>query len=114
VDPPLIQTGSSHIHFILFCKDSFISRVDFDQFPALANIDYHIANLTSGDCLFIPNNWIFQERSFENTIAIVYNIKHQQALHVDGNELKSCATYDATFTLDQIDWSVERQPQSFK
>ncbi|CAF1381138.1 unnamed protein product [Adineta steineri] len=89
-------------------------RVDFDLFPSLANIDYHIANLTSGDCLFIPNHWYFQERSLENTITIVYNIKHQQALNIDVNELKTCPEYDPTFTLDQIDWSVERHPQSFK
>jgi len=89
-------------------------RVDFDQFPALANIDYHIANLTSGDCLFIPSNWIFQERSFENTISVTYNIKHKIALNIDVKELETCETYDATFTLDQIDWSAERQPVSFR
>ena len=89
-------------------------RVDFDLFPALVNVDYHTANLTSGDCLFIPSNWIFQERSLENTIAVIYNIRHQHALNIDINELKTCPDYDGTFTLDQIDWSNEHQPQSFK
>ncbi|CAF1099452.1 unnamed protein product [Rotaria sordida] len=87
-------------------------KIDFDQFPAFANIDYHIANLKSGDCLFIPSSWIFQERTFENTISVIYNIKHHQALNIDINQLKNCSTYDATFTLDQIDWSAE--PQTFR
>ncbi|CAF1202120.1 unnamed protein product [Rotaria sordida] len=87
-------------------------KIDFDEFPAFANIDYHIANLKSGDCLFIPSSWIFQERTFENTISVIYNIKHQQALNIDINQLKNCSTYDATFTLDQIDWSAE--PQTFR
>ena len=77
-------------------------------------MDYHTANLTSGDCLFIPSDWVFQERSLENTISVIYNIKHRQALHIDTNELKTCPAYDDTFTLDQIDWSVDRHPQSFK
>lgn len=42
----------------------------------------------------------------------MYNIKHQQALSVDRNELENCGTYDATFTLDQVDWPAE--PQSFR
>jgi len=58
-------------------------RVDLNQFPALVNIDYHIANLTAGDCLFIPSGWIFQERSLDSTIAIIFNIHHKQALNVD-------------------------------
>jgi hypothetical protein len=89
-------------------------RVDFDQFPALADIDYHLANLTSGDCLFIPSHWVFQERSFEKTMSIIYNIKHRHALNVDKKELQTCSEYDATFTLDQIDWSGEHYPTSFK
>jgi len=114
VDHLLIQTGRFYINLIYLITSCFFFRVDFDEFPALANVDYHIANLTSGDCLFVPSNWIFQERSFENTISVVYNIKHRQALNIDVSELKTCPTYDATFTLDQIDWSAERQPQSFK
>ncbi len=85
-----------------------------NQFPALAGIDYHLANLTSGDCLFIPSDWVFQDRSIENTIAVIYNIKHQQALNVDVKELNMCPEYDPTFTLDQIDWSIENESMSFK
>ncbi len=85
-----------------------------NQFPALAEIDYHLANLTSGDCLFIPSGWVFQDRSLENTIAVIYHIKHQQALNVDIQELKMCPKYDPTFTLDQIDWSIENESMSFK
>ena len=94
--------------FFSFC------RVDLNAFPALTDIDYHLANLTAGDCLFIPNEWIFQERSTENAISVLYNIKHGQALNIDVDELKNCPDYDPTFTLDQVDWSVERHPQNFK
>lgn len=90
----------------------FSLRVDFDQFPAFANVDYHAANLKSGDCLFVPSEWVFQERSFESSISVIYNIKNQQALNIDANELNNCSSYDETFTLDQIDWPAG--PQSFR
>lgn len=100
--------------FILFQKNLFAFRVDFDQFPALAEVDYHLANLTSGDCLLIPSSWVFQERSLENSIAVLYNIRHHQAVTITPEELEACAEYDPTFTLDQIDWSIERAPTNFK
>lgn len=95
-------------------NDTSVFRVDFDRFPALAEVDYHLANLTSGDCLLIPSGWIFQERSLENGIAILYNIKHHLAATITSEELGTCAEYDPTFTLDQIDWSTEHAPTNFK
>jgi hypothetical protein len=118
VDQQLIQIGNFFL--ILFTSEYIhcLSRVDFNQFPALANINYHIANLTAGDCLFIPSGWIFQERSLDSTIAIIYNIHHNQALNVDLNAVETCLInnkYDSSFTLDQIDWSnTENEPQSLK
>ena len=82
--------------------------MDFNEFPALENIDYHIANLTAGDCLLIPSGWIFQERSEDSSISIIYNIDHKQATSADLNAVQTCETnnkYDSSFTLDQIDWS---------
>ena len=92
-------------------------RVDLDQFSALVDVEYHIAKLTSADCLFIPSNWIFQERSLESTIAVIYNINHQQAVNIDASVIEKCAkneTFDAKFTLDQIDWTAESEPQNLK
>ena len=88
------------------------------QFPALANIDYHTANLTAGDCLFIPSGWILQERSLDTSISIIYNIDHTQAVNVDLNAVQTCSTsnnYDASFTLDHIDWSaMDEEPRNLK
>jgi hypothetical protein len=92
--------------------------VDLDQFPALANVDYHVANLSSGDCGFIPSGWVFQERSLESTVTIIYNIHHKRAGYVDASELQTCSSstpYDPSFTLDQVDWSMlEHEPQNLK
>lgn len=91
------------------------SSVDLNQFPAFANIEYHVANITAGDCLLIPSGWIFQERSSDSTISIIYNLDHQQAIDVDLNTLEACQTYDPSFTLDQIDWSsIDNEPHSLK
>ncbi|CAF1253802.1 unnamed protein product [Adineta steineri] len=93
-------------------------RVDFDQFPEFTNIEYHVANLTAGDCLFIPINWVFQERSLDNTITVIYNIHHKQALNIDLNQIETCSkddSYDSSFTLDQIDWaSMQNEPRNFR
>lgn len=94
--------------------DLFIARVDLNRFPALAEVEYHLANLTSGDCLLVPSGWIFQERALENSIAVIYNIKHHMASTISPKELETCAEYDPTFTLDQIDWSTEQAPMNFK
>ncbi|CAF3760851.1 unnamed protein product, partial [Rotaria sp. Silwood1] len=92
--------------------------VDFNQYPELENIDYYVTNLTAGDCLFIPNGWIFQERSLDNTISIIYNIHHKQALNIDINDIKHCSTsntFEFPLTLDQIDWSnIDNEPQNLK
>jgi hypothetical protein len=118
VDRLLIPKGNS-LYFTLYEHILFFPiSVDFNQFPALANIAYHVANLTAGDCLFIPHNWIFQERSLDNTISIIYNIHHKQALSVDLNEIQKCSTsdsFDPSITLDQLDWSsTENQPQNLR
>ncbi|CAF4931983.1 unnamed protein product, partial [Rotaria sp. Silwood1] len=93
-------------------------KVDFNQYPELENIDYYVTNLTAGDCLFIPNGWIFQERSLDNTISIIYNIHHKQALNIDINDIKHCSTsntFEFPLTLDQIDWSnIDNEPQNLK
>lgn len=77
-----------------------------------------MTNLTAGDCLLIPNEWLFQERSLDNTISIIYNIHHKHALTVDLNEIENCLksnTLDSSFTLDQIDWaSIENQPKNLR
>lgn len=88
-----------------------------DQYPALANIEYHVANVSAGDCLLIPSQWAFQERSLEATITIVYSLSHQQMLMIDSDETERCLNstqYDENFTVDQIDWTAERQPPSLK
>ncbi|CAF0818457.1 unnamed protein product [Adineta ricciae] len=93
------QAGRSH-----FNPD----KVNFNQFPMLKDVDYHVTNLTAGDCIFIPVHWIFHERSFDSTIAVVYSIHHKQALNVDLNEIQTCSNsnkYDRSFTLDQVDFS---------
>ncbi|CAF5008089.1 unnamed protein product, partial [Rotaria socialis] len=91
-------------------------QVDLNQYPELENIEYHVANLTAGDCIFIPSQWIFQERSLDNTISILYNINHKQALQLNLQELKTCSEsdpLDSSLTLDRIDWTaIESDPEN--
>ena len=95
-----------------------VFRVDLKQYPALADIEYHVANLTAGDCLFIPSGWIFQERSPDNTMTVLFNINHQRAVHLESAEIEHCAqtaVEDPSFTVDQIDWSMlDHEPQNLK
>jgi len=60
-------------------------------------------NLTAGDCVFIPNGWVFHERSSESSIAILYNIEHRQVSNVNLNAIETCSEYDSTLTFDQVD-----------
>ena len=93
------------------------SSVDLDRFPALADVQYYTTTLASGDCLFIPSGWVFQERSLESTIGMIYNINHYQATELSVEDIKTCQTnhiYDDKFTLDQIDWITDREPPNLK
>ncbi|CAF1418715.1 unnamed protein product [Rotaria magnacalcarata] len=93
-------------------------NVDLNQYPELENVEYHVANLTAGDCIFIPNGWIFQERSLDSTISILYNINHKQALQLNLEELKTCSEsdpLDSPLTLDRIDWTaIESDPENIR
>jgi hypothetical protein len=93
-------------------------RVDLKRFPALTNIDYHLANLTSGGCLLIPTGWTFHENSLDTTVTIIHNLHHQRAIHLDTYDINTCTstnTYDRSFTLDQINWSaLDNEPLSLK
>ena len=94
-----------------------IFSVDLNQYPALANIQYHIVNVSAGDCLFIPSQWAFQDRSLASTITFVYNFNHHQMVMIDANDLNNCLNkneYDEKFTLDQIDWESPREPPNLK
>lgn len=89
-----------------------------NQHPELANVDYYVANLTAGDCLFVPNEWVFQERSLDNIISVLYNMRHAKTAAIDLNELENCVksdTSDSSFTLDLIDWAaIESEPQNLR
>ena len=91
--------------------------MDLDAYPALADVQYHIVNMSAGDCLFVPYQWVFQDRSFEATITLMYNLNHHHMVMIDSNDQNKCLTqseYDEKFTLDQIDWNTQREPPNLK
>ncbi|XP_071819609.1 uncharacterized protein [Apostichopus japonicus] len=47
-----------------------VDRVDFVKFPSLAKVDFHFANLSAGDCIFLPYKWIHQVNSYDRNIAV--------------------------------------------
>ncbi|XP_070568015.1 tRNA wybutosine-synthesizing protein 5-like [Ptychodera flava] len=47
-----------------------VDKVDFTKYPELNNVEYHFANMTPGDCLFIPFKWFHQVNSFDGNIAV--------------------------------------------
>ncbi|XP_059152927.1 bifunctional peptidase and arginyl-hydroxylase JMJD5-like isoform X2 [Physella acuta] len=40
-----------------------VDKVDFEKFPRLANIEWYQANLSKGDCLYVPKGWYHQVTS---------------------------------------------------
>lgn len=92
-------------------------RVDLEKFPSLIDSEFHLVNLTAGDCLFIPNEWIFQERTFHSSISIISNVEHQQIFLVEDDQIEECekkSSFDERFSLDQIEWTNERDPPNLR
>ncbi|PAA65260.1 hypothetical protein BOX15_Mlig019308g6, partial [Macrostomum lignano] len=47
-----------------------VDSVDFRAYPGMADVQFYIAHLFPGDCLYIPFKWIHQVRSYGRNIAV--------------------------------------------
>ncbi|PAA74413.1 hypothetical protein BOX15_Mlig029500g1 [Macrostomum lignano] len=47
-----------------------VDKVDVTKRPEFSGLEFHIAEMETGDCLYIPLFWIHQVRSFENNLAV--------------------------------------------
>jgi Ca2+-binding EF-hand superfamily protein len=47
-----------------------IERVNLKKYPDFAKVPWRYANLTAGDCLFLPYSYLHQVKSYERNIAV--------------------------------------------
>lgn len=47
-----------------------VDRVDFEKYPGLIDVEYYNVTMQAGDCLFIPQRWFHQVRSYGRNIAV--------------------------------------------
>lgn len=80
-----------------------VDRADYVKFPGLAEVEFNIAQLKAGDCLFIPYLWIHQVNSYGSNLAVNVWIYHEVSMNLD---LSKCPDkYDANLTLDTYELS---------
>ncbi|XP_062515381.1 uncharacterized protein LOC134190860 [Corticium candelabrum] len=59
------QTGSFSAFALLD-----IEKINLKKYPDFANVPWRYANLTAGDCLFLPYSYLHQVTSYERNIAV--------------------------------------------
>ncbi|XP_013379798.1 uncharacterized protein LOC106151217 isoform X2 [Lingula anatina] len=78
-----------------------VEQVDLTQYPGLADVEYHKANLTTGDCVYIPAKWYYQVNSFSRTTEVEVTWRRQQKSTLMTE--KSCkSTISGPPTLDKF------------
>jgi len=95
-----------------------VDAVDFIKYPTMANVgEYHFANMTAGDCLYIPYKWIHQVRSYDRNIAV--NLWWDQAgtKALDLDKCRRGTTTDPNLSLRNVDWDFslnQENEETFK
>jgi hypothetical protein len=87
-----------------------VDKVDFDTYPTMSNVgQYYLANMTAGDCLYIPYKWIHQVRSYDRNIAVNVWWSHYQSKTFDLSLCEGSHEFDSNRTLDRINWQASQE-----
>ena len=86
-----------------------VDKVDYENYPALRNLEYYRVNLTAGDCLYIPFKWLHQVRSFDRNLAVNFWFNYEKIFGNSEFEEK-CASnnLDLKITLDKLNYSTSK------
>ncbi|XP_045197467.1 tRNA wybutosine-synthesizing protein 5-like isoform X3 [Mercenaria mercenaria] len=60
-----------------------VDSVDYSKFPGMAEVEFYRADITAGDCLYIPYQWIHQVRSYGSNLAVNIWWKHHLSQELD-------------------------------
>lgn len=60
-----------------------VDSVDYTKFPGMAEVEFYHVNITAGDCLYIPYQWIHQVRSYGSNLAVNIWWKHHLSDDLD-------------------------------
>ncbi|XP_012945505.1 lysine-specific demethylase 8 [Aplysia californica] len=82
-----------------------VEKVDLHKFSVFAEVEFVVAHLSVGDCLYIPTHWIHQVNSSGSNIAV--NVWWGREPSVRVAETGAChdhVTCDPSLTLDTVTW----------
>ncbi|XP_033095598.1 jmjC domain-containing protein C-like isoform X2 [Anneissia japonica] len=86
-----------------------VDKVDFTKYPGLSQVEFHYAEMTSGDCIFIPYKWFHQVNSYERNIAVNLWWEH------DGKILptpENCGSTVQEMSLADVDMKDEEKVET--
>lgn len=73
---------------------------------SLADVEYSTTNLETGDCLFVPSDWVIGAQ-LNNSIALVYTLKNLEKPIVNENESQKLpCTRTGSKSLEVIDFAI--------
>jgi len=91
-----------------------VDAVDYHKYPSMADVgEYYYANVTAGDCLYIPYKWIHQVRSHDRNIAVNLWWDHASTKTLNLDRCKDSLN-DKQITFRDIDWGDFVDDESFK
>ncbi|XP_041355026.1 uncharacterized protein LOC121372652 [Gigantopelta aegis] len=77
-----------------------VRKVNYKQYPSLRQAEYHKVTVNSGDCIFIPTKWYWQQNCVANTKAVDVTWYHK----IKNVKPSECLNYTATPTLNMVDF----------
>ncbi|EDV25232.1 Lysine-specific demethylase 8 [Trichoplax sp. H2] len=80
-----------------------VDKVDLNKYPGLGKVDYQVARMEAGDCLFIPYHWYHHVRSYDSNIAVNVWFQHYEK----PIDLSSCPANPQPKGLDNFVFETE-------
>ncbi|KAL8566960.1 hypothetical protein ACOMHN_059760 [Nucella lapillus] len=86
-------------------SDIDVDSVDLTMYPKLADAEFYHVHMETGDCLYIPFQWIHQVRSHNSNVAINFWWNHYSSTKLLEEEKQGPACQghcDPNLTLDKV------------
>ena len=108
----VVLLDSEYSSLLIDSPDNSYSSIDIDKFDVneFNHLPFYRVDLQTGDCMYIPQNWIQQVDSFERNIALIFWFNIEKIS--DASAIESCSDSgtNPSWTLSEVlyDLSIDQ------
>ena len=100
----VVLLDSEYSSLLIDSPDNSYSSIDIDKFDVneFNHLPFYRVDLQTGDCMYIPQNWIQQVDSFERNIALIFWFNIEKIS--DASAIESCSDSgtNPSWTLSEV------------